>query len=75
MFQFIVRRLVIAIPILVGLLTLNFFLIHAAPGDPTDIFVTPDMDPEVQDLIVKSMGLDRPLHEQYFTYIREVVFL
>jgi peptide/nickel transport system permease protein len=73
MFQFIARRLLIAIPLLLGLLTLNFFLIHAAPGDPTDLFVTPDMDPEVRTLIIKSMGLDRPLHEQYFTYVREVV--
>jgi len=74
MFQFIVRRLLIAIPILLGLLTLNFVLIHAAPGDPTDLFVDPDMDAEVQAMIIKSMGLDRPLHEQYFTYLRGVVF-
>ena len=74
MLTFILRRILIAIPILWGLLTLNFVLIHAAPGNPAELFINPDMDPEARELIYKSMGLDRPLYEQYFSYLREVVF-
>ncbi len=42
MHTYIIRRILISIPLLFGLLTINFFLIHAAPGDPTDIFYNPD---------------------------------
>ncbi|MEE2822006.1 MAG: ABC transporter permease [Acidobacteriota bacterium] len=73
MHTYIIRRLLIAIPLLLGLLTVNFFLIHAAPGDPTDIFYNPDMDPEARDNLRRIYGLDQPLGVQYLKYIQGVL--
>ena len=73
MYTYIIRRILIVLPLLFGLLTINFFLIHAAPGDPTDIFYNPDMDPEARDNIRRIYGLDQPLGVQYVKYIEGVV--
>ncbi len=72
MLSFILRRLLIAIPILFGLLTVNFFLIRLAPGDPADLYIDKDMDAEVKANIMKSMGLDQPVHIQYTRYLKNV---
>ncbi len=72
MHTYIIRRILISIPLLFGLLTINFFLIHAAPGDPTDIFYNPDMDPEARDNILRIYGLDQPLGVQYLMYIQGI---
>jgi len=44
---YILKRTLQAIPILLGASTLIFFLMHAAPGDPTSIYIRPDIDPIV----------------------------
>ena len=70
---YVLRRVLIAVPLLLGLMTLNFFLIHAAPGDPIDIYENPNMTPEARANIRKAYGLDQPIHIQYFRYIKSVV--
>jgi len=69
MTTYIVRRILQAIPLLLGILTILFFLVHIAPGDPTAIFYNPDMDPEVLDLMRHNLGLDQPLVVQYFKWL------
>lgn len=69
MTAYIVRRILLAIPLLWGILTVLFFLVHLAPGDPTAIFYNPEMDPEVLDLMRKNLGLDQPLIIQYFKWL------
>ncbi len=66
---YILRRLLTAIPLLLGILTINFFIIHLAPGDPAEIFYNPDMSPEAKENIRRVYGLDQPLHVQYLKYI------
>ena len=73
MHTYIIRRILIAVPLLLGLLTVNFFLIHAAPGDPTDIFYNPDMDPEARENLRRIYGLDQPLGVQYVRYVQGVL--
>ena len=55
MIRHILVRLLMAIPLLFGIATLTFFVIHAAPGDPMDMFLEPragrQLDPEVIELI------------------------
>ncbi len=72
--SFILRRLLGLLPLAFGMLTLNFFIIHAAPGDPADIFDNPDLPPEYREIMRRNYGLDQPLHIQYLKYIRAVVF-
>jgi peptide/nickel transport system permease protein len=65
MFQYIIRRLLIAIPVLLGVTIFNFFIINLAPGNPVDMFVNPNMS--VADIEAKkeALGLNDPLWEQY----------
>ena len=55
MIGYLVRRLLGAIPLLLGILTLIFFVMHLAPGDPTDrIFSNPNVSPEVTRLLQEA---------------------
>jgi peptide/nickel transport system permease protein len=66
MIGYLLRRLLGAIPLLLGILTLIFFVMHLAPGDPTDrIFTNPNVSPEVIEQMRRNLGLDKPLHVQY----------
>jgi peptide/nickel transport system permease protein len=66
---YILKRTLQAIPILLGASTLIFFLMHAAPGDPTSIYIRPDIDPVVIEQMRKNLGLDQPVHVQYVRWL------
>ncbi len=71
MFRFLIRRLLIAIPTMFLVVTLAFFMMRSAPGSP---FVNErQMTPEVQKVVEKKYGFDRPLIEQYGRYLADVV--
>jgi peptide/nickel transport system permease protein len=67
---YLVRRLLGAIPLLLGILTIIFFIIHLAPGDPTARFFSPNVSPEVIEQMRHNLGLDQPLHVQYFKWMK-----
>lgn len=69
MLSYLVRRLLGAIPLLLGILTLIFFIVHLAPGDPTDQFISPNVSPEVVAQMRRNFGLDQPLHVQYVRWL------
>jgi peptide/nickel transport system permease protein len=67
---YLLRRTLGAIPLLLGILTLIFFIIHIAPGDPTARFFNPNVSPEVVEQMRRNLGLDQPLHIQYFKWLQ-----
>ena len=69
MISYLLRRLIGAIPLLLGILTLIFFIIHLAPGDPTARYFSPNVSPEVVAQMRRNLGLDQPLHIQYFKWL------
>ena len=74
--RYVIRRLIFLIPTLFGMLLAVFMLLHITPGDPVAMLIDIDVEwvPEEQlDLIRKDLGLDRPLHEQFFRYVGRVV--
>lgn len=73
MIRYVLRRLAVAIPLLLALLTLNFFLLHAAPGDPTEALLPLDADESAREALRRDYGLDRPLPIQYLHYLERVV--
>ncbi len=73
MFSYILRRIGVTIPLIFLGLTLTFFIIRLAPGDPTTKYINPDFDPEVKALMMKKFGLDKPLHVQYWRWITQFV--
>jgi len=63
------RRILQAIPLLLGILTLTFVLMHAAPGDPTATYLTDNVSPEVVEQTRARLGLDEPVPVQYVKWI------
>lgn len=74
MLKYIVKRLLLAVPLVLGIVTMTFFISHLAPGDPMDMYLEPQrqrqVDLEVIELLRKKYGLDQPIHVQYVTWIK-----
>ena len=67
------KKLAQAALTVVGVLVINFFLFRVMPGDPASMLVrNPRMNAESLARINKMFGLDRPLHEQFFLYARDL---
>jgi peptide/nickel transport system permease protein len=69
MSRFLATRLVQSVVLLFIVLTITFFLLHLAPGDPMARYDNPDLDPATVRHIRESLGLDKPLVEQYARWI------
>jgi peptide/nickel transport system permease protein len=69
MIAYLLRRLIGAIPLLLGILTIIFFVVHLAPGDPVGTMANPNVPPEVIEQMRRNLGLDQPLHIQYFRWM------
>lgn len=72
---FIIRRLLLLIPVLLGVSIVVFIMIHAIPGDPTQILVGTDqlISDEQREVIRQQYGLDQPLPVQYGKWIGKVL--
>ncbi len=71
------RRVLLGIPVLFGVATLNFFLIHLAPGDPASVMAGEggSATPEYLAMLRHKFGLDQPLPVQFWHYITNVAQL
>ena len=69
MATFILRRVLGAIPLLLGVATLIFFVLALAPGDPTAAYFNPNMPAEVLEQIRRNFGLDQPVHIRYIKWL------
>ena len=69
MTKYIVRRLVGAIPLVIGIATIVFFAVNLAPGDPTARFLAPGMSQAVIDQMRTNFGLDEPLPVRYVKWL------
>lgn len=67
--QYIIRRILLSIPLLWALATLTFFLVRLAPGDPLAMYYNPEIDPSVMEAVRTRLGLDQPLHVQYVKWL------
>jgi ABC-type dipeptide/oligopeptide/nickel transport system permease component len=69
MIRFLIRRLLLTIPVLLGVATLVFALIHLVPGDPAVSMLGEGATTEEVNALRTKLGLDRPLLEQYVTFL------
>jgi peptide/nickel transport system permease protein len=72
MLRFVVRRLLLLVPILLGLSVLVFLWIRALPGGPAIALLGERATPETIAQIERQYGLDRPIHVQYWRYVQNV---
>lgn len=69
MLLFAIRRLLQAIPILLGVSLVVFGLVHIVPGNPIDMLMPPEASPEVIAQMKAAFGFDKPLYIQYFLWL------
>src|SRR5688500_13657487 len=67
--RFLARRLALTIPVLLGVATLVFSLIHFIPGDPAQAMLGETAAPADVENLRRQLGLDRPLLEQYAAFL------
>jgi peptide/nickel transport system permease protein len=72
-FSFVGRRLVQLIPVAVGVTIITFFLIHLIPGDPASAILGNHYTPAAAKALRASLGLDKPLWQQYFVFMGNLV--
>jgi peptide/nickel transport system permease protein len=73
MLSYIARRVVLTLPVLFGVATLVFSLIHLVPGDPAQAMLGDGASPEDIAQLRTRLGLDRPLTEQYGRYLKGLI--
>ena len=72
MLRFLVRRILLTIPVLLGVATLVFSLIHLIPGDPVQSMLGEGAPQDSVNELRSRLGLDRPLYVQYFSFLNGV---
>lgn len=77
MLTYLIKRLLEMIPTLFGITLLSFFIIHLAPGKPTDVLteLNPKITPEAREKLEKYYGLDKPIIVQYGLWLKRIVKL
>ncbi len=77
MLKYIAKRLLMMIPLVLGITLISFVVIHLAPGEPTDmqLDLMPDATIELQERLRQQYGLDQPLHVQYGMWLSRLVRL
>jgi ABC-type dipeptide/oligopeptide/nickel transport system permease component len=71
--QYIARRLLQLVPVMIGISLIVFFLLRLIPGDPADIMLGDRGTEEARVQIREALGLDRPIYEQYFIFIKRIL--
>jgi peptide/nickel transport system permease protein len=71
--QYLIRRLLALIPVLLGISLIVFLLVHLVPGDVVSILLGPTTSPDARAALRKLFGLDEPLHLQYLRWIGGVL--
>ncbi len=70
MTSYIMRRIGSMVPVVFGVITAVFLLVHMIPGDPVEIMLGETARPAQREELRKALKLDRPLYEQYLSYLQ-----
>jgi len=72
---YVIRRLLMVIPVILGIATIVFLLMFAVPGDPARMLIGQRSDPAAEKVIREKFKLDRPLHVQYLSFLGRLATL
>lgn len=73
MFNYVMRRIFIAIPVLFGVTIINFIIMSMAPGNPVDMLVSPHIPAEALEAKRIELGLNAPAYVQYFNWLKHLL--
>jgi len=75
MFRYIIRRLLLVIPVLIGISIFVFLIMHLTPGDPARLMLGESAPAEQLEALREELGLNDPLPVQYFNWLKKAVRL
>ena len=70
---YLIKRVLLTIPTVLGITVVVFLAMHAIPGDPVDLLLGDNYSPEAREALLREYGLDRPLHSQYINWLWQMV--
>ncbi len=70
--SYLIKRLLLTVPVVLGVVTLVFFLIHMIPGDPVEVMMGETAQAVDKQRLRHELGLDKPLSEQYLTFLANI---
>ncbi len=73
MFAYACKRILLSLPIMLGVAVVCFALVHLAPGDPLVSVLPPDATLEIKQQMMVLYGFDRPYHEQFARWLARAV--
>lgn len=73
MILYVIRRILLAVPVLFGASMCIFAMMYIIPGDPALVITGPDASPEQIEAVKQEMGLDRPVPIQYLIWLGRVL--
>jgi len=77
MTNYLIKRILMLIPLMLGITLITFTVVHLAPGEPVEMqmAMNPKVGKEARERLRKFYGLDRPLHVQYVDWVGKLVRL
>ncbi len=72
---YVVRRLLLLVPVVLGVSILTFLISHAMPGDPAVMAAGPHASPDVVAELRHKLGFDQPLYRQYIRYLSDLAHM
>ena len=76
MLKYVLKRLLLSVPLVLGIVTATFFIVRLAPGDPMNMYMEEQrqrrVSPEVIELLREKYGLDQPIHIQYVRWLKQL---
>lgn len=73
MLRYIVKRVLHAIPLILLITVIGYFIINLAPGDPVNMFINPEKATKIDvERIRQAMGLDKPIYIRYFIWLKNI---
>jgi len=71
--RYILKRVLISIPVLIGVVFVIFFMLNVVPGDPVTLMMGEHIKPDLIEAFRERMGLDDPFIVQFFNYLKNAV--
>lgn len=72
MFKYVLRRLLISIPVLLGVTCVAYFIMTLAPGDAVDMLISPGLSTQDFALQRQALGLDEPAPVRYVKWLTQL---
>jgi len=72
--RYLIKRILLMVPLLLGITVICFFVMHLAPGKPTDLQtqMNPKASAEMKQRLMKLYELDKPVHLQYWSWLKKL---